>query len=842
MGGVTAIAGSYGYNLVLASTIPDKLVFPDLTKPSVTFLSENLPDGTYQVGPATKTWRFKTGERRISGLHAVMVDRDNGLGIAQQDVLIGDVAADTEFQINLPIDPIHGYGNQLRSTWKLVDGTGRNVIITNIQTGQFWLKISINRAPQFSPVQLESIAGKENQEVCIPIAASDEDSDWLVYKASSGDGYVHSSSTGNGPLLTEYCRSYPVGVHAVTITANDAYGGTASFTFQAVITSDSRLIDFYSDVKYTDATNQALKDQYHAIHYLTLNGITIGYPIDPNDLSNLSRMFNPNGTATQAEALAVIMKSAAKRGMVAFDVQSRLLPNLIKEDVVNEIFYNYSWLTPMLLKAEDLGIIPTADTFEPTKVATREWLAYVVTRLMNLETPMDVTDPATYLFADETSFSSPDTYNAARTAAFFGYMAGSLGSAVEFRPADSISRADMAVVAAKILRSPTIDGIATNGLTMKMLFGKSLPTISHGSSFTVTGVNNLIARRYWDDGAGNIMDDWLFKPDTYTKAYIVRPGFGYSGPATVESLAVTPISVPTDQPDISVSEVRKLLVLLESTDFDGRNPVRGIYRMPYGVMFPDRDGDGVRDELDLWPDNTFYAHDTNGNGIPDNADALWGVSGRNASDFVNINGQSMTLINAVLNGALYGDKTAPTTMATVTNNQSITLATSETATIRYTSDGSTPTMVSPLYSGSVTFPQSASSLQFFATDLAGNSESIKTFNIAGVCGSANGSVFKTAPSSDLCSVGASSTVTGTGPWSWSCTFMGITANCTTVNAPNSKKAGDCNSDSNVTLDEVQLAINMFLGIRNVESCVDEDISGIVSISEVQKVLNGYLGL
>jgi hypothetical protein len=35
---------------------------------------------------------------------------------------------------------------------------------------------------------------------------------------------------------------------------------------------------------------------------------------------------------------------------------------------------------------------------------------------------------------------------------------------------------------------------------------------------------------------------------------------------------------------------------------------------------------------------------------------------------------------------------------------------------------------------------------------------------------------------------------------------------------------------------------MYLGIMPVSACVDSDNSGNISIAEVQKVINGYLGL
>ena len=54
--------------------------------------------------------------------------------------------------------------------------------------------------------------------------------------------------------------------------------------------------------------------------------------------------------------------------------------------------------------------------------------------------------------------------------------------------------------------------------------------------------------------------------------------------------------------------------------------------------------------------------------------------------------------------------------------------------------------------------------------------------------------------------------------------------------------GDCDKNGTVTIDEVQSAINMFLGLKAAEACVDRNGSGSVSIAEVQKVINSFLGL
>ena len=55
------------------------------------------------------------------------------------------------------------------------------------------------------------------------------------------------------------------------------------------------------------------------------------------------------------------------------------------------------------------------------------------------------------------------------------------------------------------------------------------------------------------------------------------------------------------------------------------------------------------------------------------------------------------------------------------------------------------------------------------------------------------------------------------------------------------KPGDCDNSGTITIDEVQGAINMYLGLKTPAACVDLNNNG-VSIDEVQKVINGYLGL
>jgi hypothetical protein len=63
----------------------------------------------------------------------------------------------------------------------------------------------------------------------------------------------------------------------------------------------------------------------------------------------------------------------------------------------------------------------------------------------------------------------------------------------------------------------------------------------------------------------------------------------------------------------------------------------------------------------------------------------------------------------------------------------------------------------------------------------------------------------------------------------------------TVSAPQPATPGDCDGSGTVSIGEVQKAINMFLGSIPPDCGVDCNGDGTVSIGEVQKVINGFLG-
>jgi hypothetical protein len=83
---------------------------------------------------------------------------------------------------------------------------------------------------------------------------------------------------------------------------------------------------------------------------------------------------------------------------------------------------------------------------------------------------------------------------------------------------------------------------------------------------------------------------------------------------------------------------------------------------------------------------------------------------------------------------------------------------------------------------------------------------------AGICGSANGVVTSSAPTTNLCSVGTPSAVTGTGPWNWTCAGAGTPTQCSAPIAGGGGAATNspvCNTPT--TVNGITLDCTVFTG-------------------------------
>lgn len=79
--------------------------------------------------------------------------------------------------------------------------------------------------------------------------------------------------------------------------------------------------------------------------------------------------------------------------------------------------------------------------------------------------------------------------------------------------------------------------------------------------------------------------------------------------------------------------------------------------------------------------------------------------------------------------------------------------------------------------------------------IPGTTSAVPTSSVNGTCGTSNGASSATAPSSNLCSTGSTSSVTGNGPWTWSCAGIngGTTATCSASRASGSGTGAETQS-------------------------------------------------
>ena len=82
-----------------------------------------------------------------------------------------------------------------------------------------------------------------------------------------------------------------------------------------------------------------------------------------------------------------------------------------------------------------------------------------------------------------------------------------------------------------------------------------------------------------------------------------------------------------------------------------------------------------------------------------------------------------------------------------------------------------------------------------------------------------------------------------GPYNWSFKVTSGTESCSKSGVVSTAPVpGDCDDDGSVSIAELQKAINMFLGATHPDCGVDCDGDGAVSICELQRVVNAFLGL
>ena len=609
------------------------------------FLSENLPDHTYQVGAATKRWRFRAGAVALTGLKAVRVSADANLGITVSEVSLGNVAANAEFVVELPVNPSHTAPAIATSVWKLVDGAGKAVTISNSKSNTFWLKLRTNRVPTFSPLQLSAAGGKVGASISLKLLGQDADGDGLSYSVVSGDGGMAGDTYVETPTAA--------GVKSVTLRVSDAMESSEKI-FDIVVADGGGLSRFFADIGADSNPNGV----YAATTFLASKGIVLGC----GALQSGQRIFCVNHPVTQAEALKMLLLAAQERGFVTLEpITAEVgenMPNLFVYDETAGVFSNNSWAASYALTAAKLGMIDDAATWDPAKPVTRVELARWLDRLLDLNVPTALlvaqNKTAIYQFTDAASFADAEAYSQALHSAFFGYL-GSLGGS--FGPATVMERGDFAVVAAKLLRTPTLTGLTYGGTTEAVRFGQTMPVITHGRTLSITGVRGLDIKEILIAG-DKVLEEWIDRRESFIRIGLALSDGQSLGPIRyVNELAGSPYTLDTSTLDIRADSLITLVVLLESRAPVGADMLRSnvikAYFLPVAVDFPDRDKDGVRDDLDMWPDDARFTVDANLNGIPDSLEDVLAAMGVDGSQPATVAGKpaTYTQYQAIMNGS-----------------------------------------------------------------------------------------------------------------------------------------------------------------------------------------------
>lgn len=221
------------------------------------------------------------------------------------------------------------------------------------------------------------------------------------------------------------------------------------------------------------------------------------------------------------------------------------------------------------------------------------------------------------------------------------------------------------------------------------------------------------------------------------------------------------------------------------------------------------------------------------------------------------------------------DTTAPATTATPAGGlynsaQSVTLAANETATIYYTTDGSTPTTASAVYSSSLNIAETTT-IKFFARDNAGNSEAVKTetytitlITLVGLTISGQNRDILTGKSQDFIATGiysdqTSRDVTQSASWLSSATAVGtiaagkfeaLTAGQTVISASLQSitsnglditvgYCGDVNSDNLTNVIDAMFVAQYKLDVRSANELklafADVDLNGDADIVDAMKI-------
>ncbi|MBU3004225.1 Lcl domain-containing protein [Paraglaciecola arctica] len=565
----------------------------------IRFVGENLPDYSYVKGEINKRWTFKNTETAHSDLKAVVIAADAGTGVTVgQEILIGDVQANDQFNVNLQTS-VSAVGSAFKTVeLELRDNNNLVIDLSNSANNNFWLTVRTNRPPQFSPDQLFELAGQANTNLYLSLSGFDADGNNTTFAIENGIGSIIDDT-----LVVNVTDGQSE--HDIAISITDGKETIVRNVTVSIITQDN-IMNFYTDVDETTL-------HYQSIFHGTLLGLLVGSQVEENNVT--IRKFNPNEQPTWPEVLAMLLRTTAHTGDIELVTR-----NLLKAPGVFP-----AWVDTYYTTARLLGVLDINTNLAETP--TNENIAKMIVKLLNLDRKilqLGVNLPLAEFTADvclldnnDNCFSNDLNRYYAQFTHFFGLFMHDLN----INPKGLVTRGELAEVMTRILSLPKFD----------LSLGKINSVIEFGEEATLV-ITNLAAPVSHHDGQLILSEQQQPTAIEHTE---IRQIYINSVEQLSQPIAMTAFAGFEFQTLGLDAGKHTISILVENTF----NNTLEINNMNFSVLFSDADFDGMQDSVDLWPNNKRYSADLNGNGIPDSLDNIWNLYDAEGATPVYLNGE-----------------------------------------------------------------------------------------------------------------------------------------------------------------------------------------------------------
>jgi hypothetical protein len=605
------------YNRVISKIEIEKLYneVPKKFNTAVMFMSESPKDYAYIVDPFIKEWEFKSNQN-ISGLTVEIL---NVQGFSNN--IIPEITAQNDngiFKVRVELTP-----NPDSKPFNRIDLQFKDLSNQTVKVGsseKFWSIVRTNRIPELDPGESLQLVGESGSILQKKILAIDKDDDPLQFSVI---GDVGTNATFEANNINVQFNSD--GVYTIQLKIFDGTEYIIKNLYVLTYGENGGIKEFYSDVSIDH-------QYYEEIMFATLMGAVWG-DTDPTD--NSKRLFNPEKYVNWAEALKMVLKSSAIRGLIELPTSNYLQPDNYEKD--------WYWAKPYYTFARKKKAVSNGIKF--SDLPTREEIGKLIVVSLDLIIPKEFSnfDLSFLVFSDKEKFSE-NYLQYATTARLFNLFF----TTNEANPGENVKRDDLAMVISKILRMPTgeID---------------SEITVEYGDNFIIHGIKNLNAAKILNLGNGVIKNEWIESPEDYIKTSIVVNRDLIINEKLING--ISPVNVSTKGYELGQNHI---IAIIQNTDGGARN----ILTKEFNITFIDSDFDGIQDREDLWPDDSRYSSDINNNGIPDILDIIYALDHLTVNESLSLSQTEIPIAKIIEDGKIdYGETDCPR-LTTWARNQS----------------------------------------------------------------------------------------------------------------------------------------------------------------------------